>query len=91
MSEGGCVAGSCAPAYTECVAIPNPAQGCDQICGDLGKACVEAGCQGGTRWKYLAGQLCETHEAGTSAPTSCASLVTDDGVYTHVRCCCQQP
>ena len=92
-SEGGCVAGTCAPAYSECFAIPAPAQTCDQICGSMGKTCVYAGCNnGGTLWRYLAGPLCETNEAGTEGSPACSAIVSaDNGIYTHARCCCQQP
>ena len=93
--SGTCSFGECGtdstPTLSACAPVSSAAtRSCSDVCGDLAKTCVTAGCSGST-FSYFFNTTCGTQQGTSSASCSTtfasASLSIIDS--DTVKCCCQ--
>lgn len=84
---GGCGAGTCLPAPTEC--FSNNAMDCNFVCLIQGLSCAENACGGNGVWKYFSEQDCEDNtftQGGGVYTTPCSGVNHSE---PWIRCCCE--
>jgi hypothetical protein len=85
--HGNCVDGECAPTLSECFSWETPVP-CEDVCSQMGMACLQQGCQNGTYLFYGALDTCDQHTPSGASINPCSEPSTPDNGY--YRCCCAQ-
>ncbi len=92
LDSGGCVSGSCAPVWSDCIDVSNLTL-CPEVCQSQGYgACVTAGCgvDQMSVWWFGALSHCTSGEFSPEAEANACQVEPTGMNSDFYRCCCEQ-